>query len=325
MRRYSRELLPAGAPGSRRRHVRLPATALSPEASATLAGEPGPTTRLVLQLAEGEDLAVGLLWSRIHDRVREMAARALRREGHEPSIEPTDVVGEVFMRLHGGRSDARPWESRGHFFGSVARAISQLLVDRARRRQAAKRGGEVRHVPLDQVVRDGGLASIGDDPAQVEGAARSARSALDDDPAGRRGRVAALRDRADHRADRRDAWHLASHGRSRLGVCAGVAAGSAARRDLTRPVLAARLLRSGTDWRRGPDRAIWVAAETSGSTDNTIGSLNRNSVPRLRRGRTASTGSEPSRRSNPHRSVQPSSSSASSLNPFRRRICPARV
>lgn len=145
-----------------------PSPRFAPEASATLAGEPGPTTRLVLQLAEGEDLAVGLLWSRIHDRVREMAARALRREGHEPSIEPTDVVGEVFMRLHGGRSDARPWESRGHFFGSVARAISQLLVDRARRRQSAKRGGEVRPVPLEQVVRDGGLASIGDDPTQVE-------------------------------------------------------------------------------------------------------------------------------------------------------------
>ncbi len=148
----------------------LPPTPLrSPDPADALAGsEPGPTTRLVLRLADGEDLAVGLLWSRIHERVREMAARALRREGHEPSIEPTDVVGEVFMRLHGGRDVARPWESRGHFFGSIARAISQLLVDRARRRQATKRGGEAKRVPLEALVREGGLAAIGDEPSQVE-------------------------------------------------------------------------------------------------------------------------------------------------------------
>jgi RNA polymerase sigma factor (TIGR02999 family) len=121
-----------------------------------------------LRLAEGEDLAVGLLWSRIHERVREMAARALLREGHEPSIEPTDVVGEVFMRLHGGRDAARPWEGRGHFFGSVARAISQLLVDRARRRKAMKRCGTAGRVPLETLVREGGLAVIGDEPGQVE-------------------------------------------------------------------------------------------------------------------------------------------------------------
>lgn len=141
---------------------------LAPDGSPATAVDPGPTTRLVLQLAEGEDLAVGLLWSRIHDRVREMAARALRREGHEPSIEPTDVVGEVFMRLHGGAARSRPWESRGHFFGSIARSISQLLVDRARRRKVGRRAGDVRRVSVETIVRDGGLASIGDDPAQVE-------------------------------------------------------------------------------------------------------------------------------------------------------------
>ena len=47
-----------------------PPPRFAPDAAATLAGEPGPTTRLVLRLAEGEDLAVWLLWSRIHDRVR---------------------------------------------------------------------------------------------------------------------------------------------------------------------------------------------------------------------------------------------------------------
>jgi len=134
------------------------------------APDPGPTTRLVLSLADGEDLAVGLLWSRIHDRVREMAARALRREGRdgrEASLEPTDLVGEVFMRLHGG--ERRPkWENRGHFFGSIARSISQLLVDRARRRNAAKRDGRRTRVPLEQLVRDGGLAAIDDDPARIE-------------------------------------------------------------------------------------------------------------------------------------------------------------
>lgn len=133
-----------------------------------VAPEPGPTTRLVLQLAGGEDLAAGLLWARIHERVREMAARALRREGREASLEPTDVVGEVFMRLHGDGSARPAWQNRGHFFGSVARSISQLLVDRARRRNAGKREGRLRRVPLEHLVREGGLATLDDDPARIE-------------------------------------------------------------------------------------------------------------------------------------------------------------
>jgi len=133
--------------------------------------EPGPTTQLVLQLAAGEDLAVGLLWSRIHGRVREMAARALGREpreGRDRSIEPTDVVAEVFLRLHGGRPGPRPWQGRSHFFGSVARSISQLLVDRARGRRAGKRGGGRSPASLVSIVDDGGLARLDDDPSLVE-------------------------------------------------------------------------------------------------------------------------------------------------------------
>ncbi len=129
---------------------------------------PGPTTRLVLQLAEGEDLATGLLWSRIHERVRTMAARALRREGREPSLEPTDVVGEIFIRLHGDGGRGTQWQNRAHFFGSVARAISQLLVDRARRRKAAKRNGDRGRAPLPHLVREGGLAMLNDDPDRIE-------------------------------------------------------------------------------------------------------------------------------------------------------------
>ncbi|MHC4108409.1 MAG: ECF-type sigma factor, partial [Planctomycetota bacterium] len=67
--------------------------------------------------------------------------------GH--TLQATALVHEAYVRLVG--EAALPWQNRAHFFGAAARAMRQILVDSARRRRAAKRGGDRGRVGLDQL------------------------------------------------------------------------------------------------------------------------------------------------------------------------------
>ncbi len=123
------------------------------------------TGALLGRLTGGDDEAIGLLWQRVHGQVRQMAGAALGREGGGPTLEATELASEVWLKLHGGRSDAA-WRTRAHFFGAVGRAIMQLLVDRARARTALKRGGgQAAMVPLEMVP--GELAELPDHNAGI--------------------------------------------------------------------------------------------------------------------------------------------------------------
>jgi len=72
----------------------------------------------------------------------------MKRERTAHILQPTELVHEAYLRLVG--SSQIGWESRAHFFGTVARAMRQLLVERARRRLAAKRHGGWERVTLDR-------------------------------------------------------------------------------------------------------------------------------------------------------------------------------
>ena len=98
-------------------------------------------TRLLAELRQGDGEALDRLVPIVHDELRVIAARLLRRESPGHTLQPTDLVHEAYLRLAGGPS-ADP-ESRAHFLAIAARAMRQLLVDHARRRNAAKRGGGV--------------------------------------------------------------------------------------------------------------------------------------------------------------------------------------
>ena len=90
----------------------------------------------------------------VYDELRKLARRQLRREQLGHPLQTTALVHEAFLRL----VDARQvrWDSRAHFFGVTARLMRQILVDHARTRDAAKRGGGVAEVSLDEAV---GLAT----------------------------------------------------------------------------------------------------------------------------------------------------------------------
>jgi RNA polymerase sigma factor (TIGR02999 family) len=85
--------------------------------------------------------------------LRTLAARQLRREGNAFSFQPTALVHEAYLRLaHGAPIE---WEGRAHFYGIAARAMRQVLVDAARRRNAGRRGASPKRVTLDSSVING--------------------------------------------------------------------------------------------------------------------------------------------------------------------------
>ena len=88
----------------------------------------------------------------VYDELRQLARRQLQGERAGHTLQATALVHEAYLRLVDAR-DLR-WESRGHFFGTAARAMRQVLVDHARRRNAGKRGGALKRVTLESSVAD---------------------------------------------------------------------------------------------------------------------------------------------------------------------------
>ena len=96
----------------------------------------------------------------VYDELRSLAQHQLRRERPDHTLQPTALVNEAYLRLFD--TDAIPFESRAHFFGVAARAMRQVLVDYARKRHAAKRGGA-----LDRVTLVTDIAAAGDASTDV--------------------------------------------------------------------------------------------------------------------------------------------------------------
>ncbi len=107
----------------------------------------GDLTTLLGRMAGGDDDAMATLWGQVQSELRIMASRLLSRESSAVTLQTTQLINEAWIRLHGGGSETT-WEHRGHFFGSVSRAMGQVLIDRARRRHTQKRGSGVRPVSL---------------------------------------------------------------------------------------------------------------------------------------------------------------------------------
>lgn len=109
---------------------------------------PGPpdVTALVLAWADGDSAALDALLPALYADLHAQAARALRREATGHTLQTTALVHEAYLRLFDQRrATAR---SRSQFLGIAARVMRQILVDHARTRGAAKRGGAVQPITL---------------------------------------------------------------------------------------------------------------------------------------------------------------------------------
>jgi RNA polymerase sigma factor (TIGR02999 family) len=112
--------------------------------------DPENVTRLLEELSDGKPGVLDELLPLIQAELRRQAARYLRRERPNHTLQPTALVNEAFLRLVQQR-DVR-WQNRAHFLGIAAQAMRRILVDHARTHGRTKRGGGATRVTLDEAV-----------------------------------------------------------------------------------------------------------------------------------------------------------------------------
>jgi RNA polymerase sigma factor (TIGR02999 family) len=108
---------------------------------------PDEITGLLVSWREGNRAALDALLPLIQRELNHIARRHLGRERKDHSIQPSSLVQEAFLRLLSDREVE--WRSRAHFFAIASTVMRHVLVDHARRRSRAKRGGAAVHVPVD--------------------------------------------------------------------------------------------------------------------------------------------------------------------------------
>ena len=107
---------------------------------------PAQVTGLLKAWSRGDRDAAAPLIAAVHDELRRQAARALRKESSSHTLQPTALVNEAYLRLVDQRHVV--WQNRAHFFGVAAQQMRRILVDHARARLAAKRGGDYQRISL---------------------------------------------------------------------------------------------------------------------------------------------------------------------------------
>ena len=110
-------------------------------------GDPGEVTRLLHAAQDGDQEALDRLVPLIYEDLRRLAHRQLDREGGGHTLQTTALIHEAYLKL-AGPGGAQAASNRAHFMAIAARAMRQVLVDYARRRKAAKRGGGVIYATL---------------------------------------------------------------------------------------------------------------------------------------------------------------------------------
>ena len=86
----------------------------------------------------------------MYDELRALAARKMAGEPAGQTINATALVHEAYLRIAKTEEDVR-WDNRGHFYIAAAEAMQRILIDRARRKKAIKRGGEWERTELDSI------------------------------------------------------------------------------------------------------------------------------------------------------------------------------
>jgi RNA polymerase sigma factor (TIGR02999 family) len=107
---------------------------------------PPDVTQLLLGWSGGDRTAGEALIAAVYDELHRQAARAMGREAPEHTLQATALVSEAYLRLIDQRRVQ--WRNRAHFFGVAAQLMRRILVDHARTRHAAKRGGGMRQLTL---------------------------------------------------------------------------------------------------------------------------------------------------------------------------------
>lgn len=114
------------------------------------ASDNSPVTRVLAQVAAGDHRATDEFFGLVYGELRRLARSKMAGERVGQTLTPTALVNEAYLRLIG--TEGAGWQTRRHFFGAAAEAMRRILVDRARRKHAEKRGGARRKTDLDQAL-----------------------------------------------------------------------------------------------------------------------------------------------------------------------------
>jgi RNA polymerase sigma factor (TIGR02999 family) len=112
-------------------------------------------TRLLVGWGHGDIAAFDQLVPLVYDELHQVAARRLRHERANHTLQPTALVHEVYVKLVD--QDRVQWKNRAHFFAIASRLMRRILVDHARGHNAAKRGGGGPMLSLDDAGDVAGL------------------------------------------------------------------------------------------------------------------------------------------------------------------------
>jgi RNA polymerase sigma factor (TIGR02999 family) len=117
-------------------------------------------TELLAAWGKGDEVARDHLMSLVYDELHRLAHRYMKRESPGHTLQTSALVNEAFVRLIDQKNVQ--WQSRAHFFGIAAQMMRRILVDYARSRNYAKRGGGARQVSLDEglIVSDERTAEV---------------------------------------------------------------------------------------------------------------------------------------------------------------------
>jgi RNA polymerase sigma factor (TIGR02999 family) len=101
------------------------------------------------RIEAGDLRALDQLLPVVYDQLRRLAHQQLAHESPGQSLQTADLVHEAYVRLVG--SDQQ-WQGRGHFLGAAAEAMRRILVERARKRQRIRHGGQFKRVELSETA-----------------------------------------------------------------------------------------------------------------------------------------------------------------------------
>ena len=110
---------------------------------------PEQMTQILEAIDAGDERAAEKLLPLVYEELRRLAAVKMASEAPGQTLQPTALVHEAWLRISG--PNERHWNGRHHFFATAAEAMRRILVDRARRRKASKRGGGAERITLDEL------------------------------------------------------------------------------------------------------------------------------------------------------------------------------
>ena len=106
-------------------------------------------THILSAIEQGDPHAAEQLLPLVYEELRRLAAQRLAQEKPGQTLQATALVHEAYLRLV-DTEKVQHWNSRGHFFAAAAEAMRRILVDRARKKQTMKHGGDRVRQPLDE-------------------------------------------------------------------------------------------------------------------------------------------------------------------------------